>query len=31
MSLKPKIQTGLEYHDVALPIIQRNRMFMESK
>ena len=29
MSLKPKIQTGLEYHIVVL-VIQHNRMFMES-
>jgi len=30
LSLKPKIQIGLDYHDVAVPIIQRNRMFIES-
>ena len=28
MSLKPKIQTGLEY--IVVPVIQHNRMFMES-
>ena len=29
VSLKPKIQTGLKYHDAAVPAIKRNRMFME--
>ena len=30
MSVKPKIQTALEYRDVAVPVIQRNCRFMES-
>ena len=29
ISVKSKIQTGLEYHDVAEPVIQCNHMFME--
>ena len=29
MSLKPKIQTGLEFYDIAVPVIQHNPMFME--
>ena len=31
MSLKPKSQTGLEYHNVVLPVIHHNCMFMKSK